>query len=156
MMKKITYILTFFLFVNTTTFAQKKHFKNKIRTYKIAYLTEQLDLTENEAEKFWPIYNQYDKKINELRAESKFKLKKQIIKAGGVDALSDKEAEEIALKMFALEREMHKLTDDLYVKLPTVLSYKKVIKLEMAERDFHRKLLRKYRDKKPKRSKELK
>ena len=49
----------------------KKGGVEKIRSYKIAYLTEKLNLTENEAQKFWPIYNKYDKKMMQLRKRRK-------------------------------------------------------------------------------------
>jgi hypothetical protein len=35
----------------------------KIQTLKIAFITQKLQLTPDEAEKFWPIYNQYDNEM---------------------------------------------------------------------------------------------
>ena len=35
----------------------------KIQSLKIAFITQKLQLTPDEAEKFWPIYNQYDNEI---------------------------------------------------------------------------------------------
>lgn len=39
--------------------------KDKMRAAKIAYLTSEMDLTPDEAAKFWPLYNQYEKKKDE-------------------------------------------------------------------------------------------
>ena len=62
MMKKIIIYIPVFLFCSLSIFAQKKReSREKIRTLKIAYVTEKLNLTENEAQKFWPIYNTYNK-----------------------------------------------------------------------------------------------
>lgn len=145
-MKKITLILSFLLFANSNVFAQKRKFKEKIRAYKIAYLTEQLDLTENEAVKFWPVYNAYDKRVQEIRHQERYNFFKKIKEAGGIDEISETEAEKIAKEAIALELEDEKITREFYLKLPSILTYKKILKLEMAEKSFHRKLLRKYRD----------
>ena len=56
------HIYTFFIvvFITSSVFSQKRgENKEKIKALKIAYLTEKLDLSSNEAEKFWPIYNKH-------------------------------------------------------------------------------------------------
>ena len=56
MMRNIKYILiTCFLFLSITGVAQKEirgANRDRVKAYKIAYLTEKLDLTSKEAEKF--------------------------------------------------------------------------------------------------------
>lgn len=42
---------------------------NKIRAAEIAYLAQKLDLTPDEAQKFWPVYNQYTKEVEILIQE---------------------------------------------------------------------------------------
>jgi hypothetical protein len=39
----------------------------KIQALKIAYLTRQMNLTPGEAERFWPVYNQYTEEIRQTR-----------------------------------------------------------------------------------------
>jgi Skp family chaperone for outer membrane proteins len=65
-----TYI---FLLLGTAAFAQpgadpKK--EQKIQALYVAYITQELKLTEDEAQKFWPVHAQYDNEIKGLRAES--------------------------------------------------------------------------------------
>lgn len=36
-----------------------------IQALKVAFITKELELTPDEAEKFWPVYNQYDKEMEE-------------------------------------------------------------------------------------------
>jgi Skp family chaperone for outer membrane proteins len=65
-----TYI---FLLLGTVAFAQpgndpKK--EQKIQALYVAYITQELKLTEDEAQKFWPVHAQYDNEIKGLRAES--------------------------------------------------------------------------------------
>jgi hypothetical protein len=38
----------------------------KIQALKIAFITNKLQLTPEEAQKFWPVYNQYDNEIRSL------------------------------------------------------------------------------------------
>jgi Spy/CpxP family protein refolding chaperone len=43
----------------------------KLRTVIIGYITRQLELTETEAQKFWPIYNEYEKEMMAARKANK-------------------------------------------------------------------------------------
>lgn len=51
--------------------AQKGNGREKIRALKVAFITQKLNLTPSEAEKFWPVYNQYENEIIQLRANKK-------------------------------------------------------------------------------------
>jgi len=151
-LKKI--LLLAFLVTGISLQAQmkiKKQSREKIRALKIAYITDKLDLTETEAEKFWPIYNKYDTKLMKLRVEERYKLKKSIKDAGGLDALSEKDADAIAKKMINLEKEMYETHKVFFSSLRKVISSKKIIKLQMAEREFNRNMIRKLRKHKTKR-----
>lgn len=72
-MKK--YILLFFI-----TFASFSGIKaqdgsetrgEKVEALKIAFLTQKLQLTPDEAQKFWPVYNQYENEIRSLQLDYK-------------------------------------------------------------------------------------
>ena len=43
----------------------------KIQALKIAFITQKLQLTTQEAEKFWPVYNQYDNEIRNIQLSSR-------------------------------------------------------------------------------------
>ena len=67
-MKKILLILTMFIGLTTIVVAQDEDGPkdgSRIEAMKIAYLTKKLNLSTDEAQKFWPIYNKY---IDEVRA----------------------------------------------------------------------------------------
>lgn len=123
----------------------KKQSREKIRALKIAYITDKLNLSETEAEKFWPIYNKYDAKLMKLRVEERYKLKKSISEVGGLEALSESDADGITKKMIELEKEMFETKKAFFVSLRKVISSKKIIKLQMAEREFNRNMIRKLR-----------
>ena len=148
-MKNITYILIFFLSIASVTAQEKKrkYSKEKFRAYKVSYLTEKLDLTEKEAQSFWPVYNAYDKKIHELRFQERYIIGRTIKESGGLESLSEKQSEDILKKIIKSKKEAQKLTITFYNRLPKILSYKKILRLEVAEKEFHSKLIRKLRKK---------
>lgn len=45
----------------------------RLEALKIAYLTKKLDLTSEEAQRFWPVYNKYTDEIHGIRKEQKDK-----------------------------------------------------------------------------------
>jgi hypothetical protein len=50
----------------------------KLQALKIAYLTKKLDLSPEEAQRFWPIYNKYTEEIRSIRQEQKLNNKTEI------------------------------------------------------------------------------
>lgn len=65
-MKRIVLIILIFFCALNAVFSQKINQREggRLEAYKIAYLTRNLNLSVEEAQKFWPIYNKY---VNELK-----------------------------------------------------------------------------------------
>ncbi len=149
-MKKL--ILTFIVFsiFATTANAQFKKGREKIRAYKVSFITEKLDFTPEEAEKFWPIYNKYDKKIMNLHREEKFTIKKKIKESGGIEKLSEKDSKEILKNIRTISKQRYEIKTKFHDQISKVLPYKKILALEIAEHDFHRSLFKKYKGKRRK------
>lgn len=60
----LVFSLCSFLIVN----AQKKGGgDDKVQALKIAFITQKLELTTPEAQKFWPVYNEYEDDVKKLR-----------------------------------------------------------------------------------------
>jgi Skp family chaperone for outer membrane proteins len=68
-MKK--YLLLFLMIFASFSFAiaqnENGQRSEKIQALKIAFITQKLHLTSGEAEKFWPVYNDYQNEIRQLR-----------------------------------------------------------------------------------------
>jgi len=109
----------------------------KIKALKISYITNQLDLSSAEAERFWPIYNETFKKSQQLRRSIK---KNELLKIKN-NELTEKEAKQLLERLMHLEIEKTKLKNALYENLEPVISAKKIIQLYRVERSFNRKLL---------------
>ena len=150
MMKKIIIYIPVFLFCSLSIFAQKKReSREKIRTLKIAYVTEKLNLTENEAQKFWPIYNTYNKEQYTLRGSYRVSLKKEIEKNETLDNVSEEDSKKLIALKLSIDMKLYELQKDFVKKIKDVISYKKIIKLQIAEIEFGRNLMRKYKQKRP-------
>ena len=134
-MKRLIPILI--LLVSFSSFAQGgEKIKERIKAQKIAFITEKLSLTSEEAQQFWPIYNEIEAKKETLRKESTLKRK-----AKKPDDLTEKEAETLLNEMLDIEDQKHQLQRELVTKLSNIISSKKIIQLMRAEREFDRKLL---------------
>ncbi|WP_178984007.1 Spy/CpxP family protein refolding chaperone [Winogradskyella helgolandensis] len=136
---KIIHTLLLTLFVSTSIFAQKLD-REKIKALKIAHITEQLDLTETEAQKFWPIYNANEDAENKLRENSTNRRKDK-----NVEELSETEAKSLLLAMEKVEKQKVELHSKMLNELLEILPAKKIIKLYQAERSFRQKMFEEYK-----------
>lgn len=67
-MKRILFSVIMTLLVCISVTAQND--KGKLEAYKIAYLTNKLNLSPAEAQKFWPVYNKYTSEIKQVKSQS--------------------------------------------------------------------------------------
>lgn len=82
-MKKVLIMLAIFLGVSVFAVAQDDNADDdkqggRVYTLMVAYLTKELNLTTEEAQKFWPIYNQYRSEIRKTRVDGKTNKKTEI------------------------------------------------------------------------------
>jgi hypothetical protein len=134
------------LFVSTVSFSQGfREKKEKVKALKVAFITDELNLTTEEAQRFWPIYNAFDDKQAELRHE-KMKAILDRFEPGNVEKLSEKDASSLLIQMEIIEENLFTLRKKFIRDLQGVLPAKKIIRLKKAEDEFNRKLLRQMRD----------
>lgn len=150
-MKRHTFHLSLFfvlLLVNTATgFAQSRHEqreekKEKIQALKIAFISNELNLTTEEAQVFWPIYNAYEKEIDAVRKERRT-YHKELRKD---DNLSPERSYQLAESIFNTEKKESNIRLNYLAKFSTVLGKKKAVKVFTAEERFKHELLRTLRE----------
>jgi hypothetical protein len=122
--------------------------KERMKAFKTAYITEELDLSVKEAEKFWPVYNKYDKKLFSLKVEKVRKERHRIKELGGPQNVSDQEATNIVFSMLSAEKEASITREKMYKDLSKILSPTKLLTLYQAEMNFNKRLLSEYRKRK--------
>ncbi|EJL60060.1 hypothetical protein [Flavobacterium sp. CF136] len=147
---KIKNILPILLFlVSFSFYAQSDKIdekREKIKAYKVSFLTTELELTSTEAEKFWPVYNAFDDKQFELRHD-KMKTYLRKLDDDNINSISEKEAVILLSQIESTDKELYFLREKYMTNLKKILSAKKILKLKKSEDDFNRKLLKQYRDK---------
>jgi hypothetical protein len=121
--------------MTVSAFAQNMGDKvaDKIKIQRIAFMTQRLSLTETEAQQFWPIYNEYTQKLQQIRKQPK--LEKT------VDELENADVEKMLVGQFDRQMRELDLKKEYFQKLKTVLSVKKIAKLYRAEKDFREELV---------------
>jgi hypothetical protein len=104
-----------------------------MESYQIAFITERLNLSTEEAQKFWPIYNQYREQTKKLRQENKNQKP--------VEDMSEAEAEQFIKNSFDHDARELELRKEFFQKLRGVLPAKKIARLQGLEKEFKKELL---------------
>ena len=136
-MKKTLIIVTVLL--STLVFSQRPG-KEKIKALKTALITEKLDLTVEEAQKFWPVYNDYEKKIERLRKKDRLEVGQKLNKTG-VNNLSDSESNKLIDAIIHIKEQELAYWKELVGSLRAFLPPQKILRLKKAEDNFKRMLL---------------
>jgi len=121
--------------------------KEQIKALKVAFITNELALTSDEAIKFWPLFNAFEEKQQEIKKQ-KLKGYLKRVDDGSFDNLSEKEATTMLAQMESTEDELYQLKKKFISNLKGIISPIKILKLKKAEENFNRKLLQQYRDRK--------
>ena len=137
------------LLVVSTSLAQGNKMREKIKTQKIAFITDQLQLTSEEAQSFWPIFNAYETDVEAIKNGDLRSVRKTL---RSETDLSDKEANDLLDRLLDSERDIYSLKVNLVSDLKSVLPPQKILKLKIADEEFSKKLLERLREMRQKRS----
>lgn len=140
--------LLFFPFLVIAQGSGSGNRSNEIETYKIAYLTEKLGLSSEEAKIFWPIYNDWQKEQDALRKE-RFQKMISFRKIDEIEKLSDTEVQSLITNDFNMKQRELDLEKKYYYKLKSSLPIKTVGKYYRAQEAFKREILSRYRNGRP-------
>lgn len=116
--------------------------REKIKALKVAFFTEQLNLTAAEATTFWPMYNAYEAEKEEIMNS---KRKDVFDKIGENAKYSESEARTIYSRYRELESRENALDQRFQNKMTNTFSASRTLKLFRAEHEFRKRLLREYR-----------
>jgi len=133
-----------FLMATISVSSQEKQDWEKIKSLKVAFITEKLDLTPKEAQSFWPLYNEHQSKKEGFFREERYEIGSDI---KNLDAFSDSQASELLIRMQKLEEEKYRAEKSYIEKISKTISAKKTILLMRSEEEFKRHLIRQYRQK---------
>jgi len=152
-MKKSILSLAIILSFAASTFAQdgdrqrnREESRKRIEASKVAYMTTYLDLSSEEAAKFWPVYNEYQAELKALRGNRGERKK--------TSELSEAEATEKLNQYITMSSKKAGITEKYIAKFRTILSDKRVLMLLKSEGDFKKQMVKRYAEHKRGKSKE--
>jgi hypothetical protein len=102
-------------------------------------------LSPEEAQQFWPYYNEFDKKRMESHRKKR-ELEKEIWE--NIESYSDEECKDVYDELTKIHEEDYKLVKEYRQKFLEVLPVKKALSLEHIEHSFRFKMIREYRKRK--------
>ena len=137
-MKRIVIFLFIIIILPVTKSQAQNTNLEKLNNYKIGFFTKRLNLTSEEAEKFWPVYNEYQVQRNQIQLE-KMKINRTFNQ--NESTLNDKQLEEMGDRYVDLLVQESGLAVTFHKKLKTVLSPAKVIMYYQAENQYKVQLL---------------
>ncbi len=105
--------------------------RDKIKAARIGLITQRLNLTPEQAQKFWPLYNEFDQKRAELRKP--FRDAQREINPNNPDPKQQQALVDLGLKIKQDELNLEK---DYSHKMIGVITAQQMLNLRQAERDF--------------------
>ncbi|MBN2683252.1 MAG: hypothetical protein JXR58_12145 [Bacteroidales bacterium] len=143
-MKTIFSISIFSLLIVLSANAQGKgeKFREQMKAKKVAFITSKLDLTVDEAQSFWPVYNEHEKSLDELHDKKRSIMKKIHHNDGSI---KDDELIIMIDQLTDIDLNEAKENKSYIAKVKKVLPAGKIVKLFEAEKDFKHTLLKEYK-----------
>jgi hypothetical protein len=133
-MKTRGIILLLLLALPILSYAQDGRLRGRIEAMKVAFITEKTGLSPEQAQQFWPMYNEYQDAQKAIR--NKYPVNRNI------EQLSDEALEAQMLRNFEREQELLDLKKTYFEKMQAVISLRQIALLNMAEQEFNKEVLR--------------
>jgi hypothetical protein len=132
-------LLAFCCLTGLTVLAQPVLSKrDKIDALRVTFINEKVNFTTAESQAFWPLYNEYNDKLDLARKT----FRQQYVKDIDFTTLSDKEAEGYLSAELSLKQKEYELYKEYFEKFKKVLPVKKVAILRRAEEEFRREMIK--------------
>ncbi|MFM7178722.1 MAG: hypothetical protein ACKOX5_04365, partial [Bacteroidota bacterium] len=113
-----------------------------IKAARVAYLSRELSLSPEEAEKFWPVYNQYDEQREDLRARIRDLMDESRTRGYS----SDDKANAALDEMLSIREQELQLEKNFRKSMQGILPSRRLVVLHQAEREFQKELIRRIQD----------
>lgn len=118
--------------------AQPVSKRDRVEALRVSFITQKVNFTAQEAQQFWPLYNEYNDKIEAHRKSFRQQYSKNVT----LEFTNDKEAEQYLAAELNLKQKEYELYKEYYEKFKKVLPVKKVATLRRAEEEFKKELIK--------------
>ncbi len=143
----IIYILTFLLSANLVAQEQKhkdgKHHE-QIMSARIAHITSKVGISSEEAEKFWPLYEEYKDQCSELRKDIRLKIQEIEALTNNRAIKTEEQYKNIIEQYVELLGHQEEIEVTFFEKFYKVIGAEKTAKLIIAEESFRTQLIKMY------------
>ena len=143
MNRKLIFIIVPLLFFSQFSFGQNKDARQKIESARIALITERLGLTPEQAEKFWPVYNEYN--IHRKNLVQEMQNARKNVDMNNLTEEQGRELMKLGLNIKERQLQLEKTYSD---RLVEVISTKQMLSLRKAEDDFRKMIIQRLEDRK--------
>ena len=134
-MKKI--LIVPLLFFMVSAFAQSPEAMKKIQSAKIALITERLNLTPEQAEKFWPVYREFSNRNREIRKEFT-----QARRTFDPNSATEEENKRMLEMANTVKQQQLNLEQEYSKRMLKVITSRQLNNLRKAENDFNEMIIR--------------
>ena len=110
----------------------------KIESSKIAFLSKKLNLSVEEAQAFWPVYNEYTDQIKSIKQKNNHLIKER----KNINNLDENQVEVLNDKKFKIEQQILETRIIYHKEYQKILSSKQIAVLYDAEQEFKKRLLK--------------
>jgi hypothetical protein len=112
--------------------------RERIQALKVAFITEELQLTSEQAKVFWPVYDQLEEELSALRRQSN--------RQPDLSAASDKEIENWVLNKLDLEAQQAALKKTYIGRFKEIITWQQIATLLQVEKRFKKELLQRIQE----------
>ena len=108
----------------------------QLENAKIAFITNRVSLTQEQAQKFWSLYNEFSARRRELNRSGR------LLRRDVTDGMTDQQIRENFNQAFAMRQQELNLEKDYFDKFQKVIALRQVVQLFQAERDFTKEVIK--------------
>lgn len=120
-----------------------RNLNNKLKPQKVGYITRELELTEQEAKAFWPIYDKYEQELMAIRDKNRPKdtTKDGFPKRPDFLKMSDSQAQDMITNHFKTQKDILDLQEKYSNEFKKAIPAQKVMMLFHVEKKFLRNMI---------------
>ncbi len=116
--------------------------RQEIKAQKVAFITQRLAFTPEEAQVFWPIYNSYESELEEVRRTIGLSRRE----AQDPSQVTEEQAERLLTEELESQRRELEIAGKYSPRFKAAIGARKTLFLSRTERDFTRELVRRRKD----------
>jgi hypothetical protein len=117
--------------------------KERFKAEKVAYISNELNLSVQKAQKFWPIYNQYDVLLDSIGEKRRKNM--DMKRLDDISGFSEQECKDMMINSFEIDSKELEIRKKYYDELCKIFTQKEIMQYYHAEHEFRRNAMRQFK-----------